>query len=179
MRIIAGKLGGRLFESPRTARTHPMSDRARGGLFATLGDITGLTVLDAFAGSGALSFEAISRGAQSAVAIDLDKNAYRTIVENIARLGLDEEVSATRRQAGSWATGHTDSFFDIVLCDPPYNDLRRDILQKLVYRTKPGGVFVLSWPGHEAMPEFKQASPIRQKSYGDLQLVYYRRDADF
>ncbi len=177
MRIIAGKLGGRLFDSPRTNRTHPMSDRARGGLFNALGDIEGLTVLDAFAGTGALSFEAISRGAVSAVAIDMDKNAYRTIVANVEQLGLSDQVRAIRRQAGSWATGQTDTFFDIVLCDPPYNDLRRDILQKVANRTKPGGLFVLSWPGSEAMPEFRGLMPIRQKSYGDLQLIYYERVA--
>ena len=72
MRIIAGYLGGRQFNSPRSNRTHPMSDKARGGLFNALGDISGLTVLDAFAGSGALSFEAISRGAESVIAVDID-----------------------------------------------------------------------------------------------------------
>ncbi len=175
MRIISGSLGGRLFDSPRTQRTHPMSDRGRGALFNSLGDIKGLTVLDAFAGSGALSFEAISRGAASALAIDIDKDASKTILDNIRQLGLGEQVQAVRRQAGSWATGHTDSFFDLVLCDPPYTDLRRDILQKIAYRTQPGGTFVLSWPGNEARPEFKEMTPIRQKSYGDLQLIFYKR----
>lgn len=173
MRVIAGSLGGRLFDSPRTQRTHPMSDRGRGGLFNTLGDIKGLTVLDAFAGSGALSYEAVSRGAKSVVAIDVDKDAYKAIVENIEKLGIGDQVTAVRRQAGSWSTSHTDWFFDIVLSDPPYNDLRRDILQKVAYRTKPGGIYVLSWPGHEPAPVFKNLRLLRQKSYGDLQLVYY------
>ena len=69
MRVIAGRLGGRLFDSPHTRRTHPMSDKARGALFNMLGDIEGMHVLDPFAGTGALSFEAISRGAASALAI--------------------------------------------------------------------------------------------------------------
>lgn len=174
MRVIAGKLGGRLFDSPRSQKTHPMSDRARGGLFNTLGDIMGLTVLDAFAGSGALSYEAVSRGASTVTAIDIDKDAFKTIVSNIEKLGIEESVSAIRRQAGSWSTGHTDLYFDIVICDPPYNDLRRDILQKVAYRTKPGGLYVLSWPGHEPAPVFKNLKLLRQKSYGDLQLVYYQ-----
>ena len=55
MRIISGRLGGQHFDTPTNSRTHPMSDKARGGLFGTLGDIEGLTFLDAFAGSGGLS----------------------------------------------------------------------------------------------------------------------------
>src|SRR5665213_172068 len=96
MRIIAGSLGGRSFTSPRSNRTHPMSDKARGGLFNALGDIDDLTILDAFAGSGALSFEAISRGAASAVAVDIDKNAYQSIQENIVSLNLKDKVKAIR-----------------------------------------------------------------------------------
>ncbi len=175
MRIISGALGGRIFDSPRTRKTHPMSDRARGGLFNTLGDLDGLTILDAFAGSGALALEAVSRGASSALAIEIDKDAFRTISDNIHRLGLEDRVTAVRRQAGSWATGHPDMEFDIVLCDPPYTDLRRDILQKVAYRTKKAGIFVLSWPGREVMPKFKSLVPIRQKSYGDMQLIFYER----
>jgi 16S rRNA (guanine966-N2)-methyltransferase len=84
MRIIAGRLGGRHFASPQGRRTHPMSDKMRGALFNALGDIDGLSVLDAFAGSGALAFEAVSRGAGHAVAIDVDKSAQRAIAENIS-----------------------------------------------------------------------------------------------
>lgn len=173
MRVIAGSLGGRIFASPKGHATHPMADRVRGGLFNTLGDITGLTVLDAFAGTGALSFEAISRGAASAMVIDEDKDAYRTIVGNIAALGLEDKVEAIRRRAGSWVAGHTDRFFDLVFCDPPYTDLRRDLLEKIAGRLKPTGVFVLSWPGHEPAPKFKTLKQLQQKSYGDAQLIFY------
>ncbi|HSH18596.1 MAG TPA: 16S rRNA (guanine(966)-N(2))-methyltransferase RsmD [Candidatus Saccharimonadales bacterium] len=175
MRIIAGSLGGRIFASPRGHVTHPMADRVRGGLFNALGDISGLTVLDAFAGSGALSFEAISRGAAHATAIDEDKEAYRTIVANIAALGLDEQVTAIRRRAGSWASGHPDAFFDLVFCDPPYQDLRRDLLLKVASRLQPDGTYVLSWPGHEPAPRFKGMEVVRQKAYGDAQLIFYQR----
>lgn len=176
MRVIAGSLGGRLFNSPHTRSTHPMSDRARGGLFNTLGDISRLTVLDAYAGTGALSFEAISRGASSAVAVELDKDAYKTIVANIQLLSLEDEVLAVRRQVGSWASSHLDRY-DIVMADPPYTDLRRDILLKIARLAKPSGIFVLSWPGREPAPKFDGFCLRYQKSYGDIQLVYYQKTA--
>ncbi len=71
MRVIAGWLGGQNFDSPKSNRVHPMSDKMRGAIFGVLGDIKGLTVLDAFSGSGALAIESISRGAKSAIAIDV------------------------------------------------------------------------------------------------------------
>src|SRR5580704_8750565 len=103
MRVIAGYLGGRSFNSPGGHRTHPMSDKVRGAIFGVLGDIKGLTVLDAFAGSGALAIEAISRGAKSAVAIEVDKRAHAIIVENIQALGLEARVKAIRAFAGAWS----------------------------------------------------------------------------
>ncbi|HKX24038.1 MAG TPA: RsmD family RNA methyltransferase, partial [Candidatus Saccharimonadales bacterium] len=83
MRVIAGELGGRFFAGPDSTATHPMAERVRGAMFNALGDIEGLTVLDAFAGSGALAFEAISRGAKSVVVVERDKRAQRIIAENI------------------------------------------------------------------------------------------------
>ena len=104
MRIIAGKLGGRMFESPHSARTHPMSEKMRGALFNSLGDISGLAVLDAFAGTGACGFEAISRGAGSVLAIEHDTDAFKTIMRNIESLGLEEEVQAVRGRVNGWAS---------------------------------------------------------------------------
>ena len=63
MKVVAGSRGGRNFASPHNNRTHPMSDKVRGALFNALGDLDGLSVLDAYAGSGACSLEAASRGA--------------------------------------------------------------------------------------------------------------------
>ena len=70
MRIISGVLGGRVFKAPNGNKTHPMSEKIRGAMFNSLGDISGLTVLDAFSGSGAVAIEAFSRGAEHVVAVD-------------------------------------------------------------------------------------------------------------
>src|SRR5665213_4294431 len=129
MRIIAGSLGGRQFSSPRSNRTHPMSDKARGGLFNALGDINGLTILDAFAGSGALSFEAISRGAESVIAVDIDKNAYQAIQESITSLDLKDKVKVIRANISGWSDNNPDLLFDIVISTPPYDDLQPKIVK--------------------------------------------------
>ncbi|MDB5181755.1 MAG: putative Methyltransferase [Candidatus Saccharibacteria bacterium] len=175
MRVITGSLGGRTFDSPRGHRTHPMGDKIRGALFNILGDISGLTVLDAFSGSGALSIEAISRGAESAVAIDIDKEAYETIQANVEALQLKDKITVLRKNVAGWSRNNQAMTFDIVLADPPYNDIRPVLLQKLIFQTKEGGIFVLSWPGSEPVRKFDRTEVLTAKSYGDAQLVFYRR----
>lgn len=179
MRIIAGSLGGRLFDSPHSHRTHPMSDKVRGALFAMLGDITGLTVLDAFAGTGALSFEAVSRGAKSAIAIEIDRSAQQTITQNIAALGVENRVALIQASAGAWLHKHPHVLFDIVLCDPPYDHLKLNLnlLQRLAGHIADTGILVLSWPGSEQPFDFPELTQIEQRSYGDAQLVFYRKTA--
>ncbi len=175
MRIIAGTLGGRQFEAPKGHRTHPMSDKVRGGLFNSLGDINGLSVLDGFAGSGALSFEAVSRGAKSAVAIEIDRSAHDTIVKNVEHLGLDQQIKAIRANVGSWSDNNPDAKFDIVFAAPPYDDLRLPLLNKLTMHVKQDGLYVLDWPGKQNPPQFDDLKLLSNKNYGDAQLVFYRK----
>ncbi len=176
MRIIAGRLGGRSFDSPRSFKTHPMSDKMRGALFNVLGDISGLTVLDAFAGSGALSFEAVSRGAAAATAIDNDRAAQKTIASNIAGLGVVRQVKLINASANAWLQTNPDAQFDLVLCDPPYNDLQPNLLTRLAVAVSPGGLFVVSWPAAQEAPELSAAlTQLDRRNYGDASLVIYRR----
>jgi 16S rRNA (guanine966-N2)-methyltransferase len=175
MRIIAGKLGGRQFDSPKGHRTHPMSEKARGGLFNVLGDLDELTVLDAFAGSGALAFEAISHGASRVTAIDIDKRANKIIIENARKLGIESKVKVIRASAGAWSDKNPNATFDLVFAAPPYDDLQENILQKLVKHVKAQGVYVLDWPGKLPIPEFEGLEFIKDKDYGDARLVFYRK----
>ena len=145
--MIAGSLGGRNFDAPENGRkTHPMSEKARGAVFNALGDIENLSVFDPFAGSGALSFEALSRGARSALALDIDRHAYDAILKNIKSLRLGGRIKATKAGAGAWSDNNLDTFFDLVLCDPPFHDLQFDLLEKLANHTKIGGILVLALP---------------------------------
>ena len=174
MRIIAGTFGGRNFESPHGHRTHPMSDKIRGALFNTLGDIHGLTVLDAFAGSGAICFEAISRGAQSAIAIEQDRLAQRTIAENIQSLRMGRQVKLIKASANAWLQTATNTTFDLVILDPPYDDTQPTLLQRLAKTVKPNGLVILSWPGDADTPVFEALEEIKRRSYGNAQLIFYR-----
>jgi len=174
MRVVAGKLGGRVFDSPAGHRTHPMSEKVRGALFNMLGDLEGLSVLDAFAGSGALSFEAISRGAESALAVDLDKLAITTVVKSISALGLQGRVKAVQTAVNGWLATSAD-MFDIVLADPPYDDVRPALLQKLAERAKIGGIVVFSLPPDADVQLTSDFQQLAAKDYGDATLVFYRR----
>ncbi len=177
MRIIAGHLRGREVKSPKGFRTHPMSDKVRGALFNVLGDVEGLTFLDAFAGSGALSFEAISRGAKSAVAIDKDSSAHKVLEQNTKEL-CPKTVKAVKANTAGWSIHNMEKRFDILLLDPPYDELQPNLLQKLANRhVNPGGLAVLSFPGRlEEAPGFASFKIAVQKDYGDAQLIFYRKN---
>lgn len=175
MRVIAGTLGGRLFESPKGHRTHPMSDKVRGALFGMLGELDGLTVLDAFAGSGALSFEAISRGAATVTAVERDRAAQAAIAANCKKLAIEKQVKLVKAGAAAWSRTQPNLQFDIVLCDPPYDDLQQEVVRLMTMRVKTDGIFALSWPGNDEPPMFTGLVQIVRKSYGDAQLVFYQK----
>ncbi|OGL35165.1 16S rRNA (guanine(966)-N(2))-methyltransferase RsmD [Candidatus Saccharibacteria bacterium RIFCSPHIGHO2_12_FULL_48_21] len=176
MRVIAGELGGRQIHEPRGHKTHPMSEKLRGALFNALGDIVGLSVLDAFAGSGALAIEAISRGAKKAIAIDVDRPAYSVLERNIKELELDQQIKCTRANTGGWSDKNQQVKFDLVLLDPPYDDPQLGLIQKICRRHAAGsGLVILSWPGDTVAPKFDGLELIKQKQYGDAQLVFYRK----
>lgn len=176
MRVIAGRLGGQPFNSPKGHRTHPMSDKIRGALFNALGDITGLTLLDAFAGSGAIGIEALSRGAASVTFLEVDRDAFETIRKNIQDLELSDVSKVMHINARSWSYRHNTERFDLVICDPPYDQLQETVIEKLAKHTKPGGLMVLSLPPHgDVRIPAEKFEKLTQKSYGDAELVFYRR----
>jgi 16S rRNA (guanine966-N2)-methyltransferase len=175
MRVISGFLGGRTFASPHGHRTHPMSEKVRGGIFGVLGDIKGLTVLDAFAGSGALAIEAISRGARSATAIEVDKGAHGIIKENLTALGIEDRIKAVRAFANAWSTRHQAEHFDLIFVDPPYDKIPYRDLKVLPRHLTDDGILILSWPGKMEALSFEGLKPVANKHYGDAQLVFYKR----
>lgn len=176
MRIISGIFKARQIKSPHGHRTHPMSEKARGAIFNVLGDITDMQVLDAFAGTGALGFEALSRGARSAVFVERDKAAQKAIAETIKALGLEERTQLDVANVTSWSGQHIADQFDIVFCDPPYDHFNVAFVRKMTRHVRPGGTFVLSFPGDELEPfKFEGLELVSHKTYGDAQLAFYKR----
>ena len=121
MRIIAGAWRGRAIEAPPGQSTRPTADRARESLFSMLasrlGSFEELRVADLFAGSGALGFEALSRGAADAVFVENDANAAASIRRNAGKLGATDR---SRVIAGSALRLPKSEPFDLIFADPPY-----------------------------------------------------------
>jgi 16S rRNA (guanine966-N2)-methyltransferase len=172
MRIIAGKYGKRIFKAPSGHRTHPMSEKARGALFNALGDIHGFRVLDSYAGSGALAFEALSRGASFAQCVDNSKNAHKNMKETAEMLDLEEEIKITCANISTWSDNNADELFNIVFVDPPYHSVRDDIIEKLTRHVAPGGWLVVSYPSSEPTPKLSLTFNER-KNYGDATILFY------
>lgn len=124
MRIIAGTLRGRNVELPSDSRARPTPDRAREALFSILGDsFSGGAVLDLFAGSGVVGFEALSRGAKSAVFVESGLAEARSILESAKRFGVEREVELLRLPAVDAVRRlrSTGRQFRLVFADPPWN----------------------------------------------------------
>ncbi|MEI2701022.1 MAG: 16S rRNA (guanine(966)-N(2))-methyltransferase RsmD [Baekduia sp.] len=170
MRVIAGTLGGRRFEAPRGQGTRPTPERVREALFSSLGDLSGSSVLDLYAGSGALSIEALSRGAETALLVERDRRAAAVIRDNITALGLAGR--ATLREGDALAVvaaiepGRT---FDVVLIDPPYDQAAR-LAPKLDEALPP-----LLAPGARVVVEADRRRPVDLPS---LPVTFERRYGD-
>lgn len=128
MRVVAGQFGGRVIASPSDKTTRPTTDRVResmfSSLFSRLGAFDGVTVLDAFAGSGALGIEALSRGAAACTFFEVDAAARKVLEENLASLSLHAPQAHVRAgdvfAAVAGGALCPDGPFGLVLLDPPY-----------------------------------------------------------
>jgi 16S rRNA (guanine(966)-N(2))-methyltransferase RsmD len=172
MRIVAGALKGRRLHAPPGARTRPTADRVREAVFSMLGDVEGLSVLDLFAGSGALGIEALSRGAREAVFVDSSQRAVAAVRRNLAELGLEAQVQ--RRDVLRWLGG-AEGPYDLVFVDPPY-DLAVRLAERLAERLPA----VLS-PNARIVTESDKRAPLQlplgllnERVYGDTRIAVHR-----
>ena len=121
MRVVAGTHRGRVLKAPKGEQTRPTSDRVREALFSILADsVEQASVLDLFAGSGALGIEALSRGAASATFVDNAHAAIAAIGDNLETLGLAGEVLRMPALRALACTPVVDRQYDLVFIDPPY-----------------------------------------------------------
>jgi 16S rRNA (guanine966-N2)-methyltransferase len=120
MRIISGIWGGRTLVSPKGDATRPTADRTREALFSMLvsrvGEFDGLKVADLFAGSGALGFEALSRGAAECTFVEMERAALDCLRANAEKLGVKPDIRAQSALTVAPAAAP----YDIIMMDPPY-----------------------------------------------------------
>jgi 16S rRNA (guanine966-N2)-methyltransferase len=175
IRVISGKFGGRSLTAPNGHTTHPMSERIRNAIFNSIGsDIKDAVVLDAFAGSGAVGIEALSRGASNVTFLDKDKLAGRIINENIKALGIEDVTHMFNGGVGAWTT-RTNVRYDLIFADPPYGDPQFSTVVKLFRLLKPNGLMVLSYPGRGEAPTDNGVVVVDNRSYGTAALAFYRK----
>jgi 16S rRNA (guanine966-N2)-methyltransferase len=138
LRIVGGIYRSRRLRVPSRPGLRPTPDRVRETLFNWLGqDLSGLDCLDLFAGSGALGFEAASRGAARVVMVERDRAALAELERNRASLGA-AQVSIVAGDAEAYLAGR-EAFFDVVFLDPPFRqNAVPDVLAKLPPRLRPG-----------------------------------------
>ena len=192
MRIISGKLKGRIIKLPRGIRA--TSDKVRKALFDILGErVVNSEVLDLFAGSGSLGIEAVSRGAESVIFVEKDTKCVEKIKENLSITGLAclPDGSQACRTGRGYRVIQLDVFeaikklsretekFDIIFLDPPYyKGMAKNSLQTLLQYDilKPNGLVVAEhYKKDELHHTLGELALVRQERYGDTILSFYRR----
>jgi 16S rRNA (guanine966-N2)-methyltransferase len=180
MRIIAGSRKGARIFAPRGTDTRPTGDRVREAAFNLLGPgaAEGATVLDLFAGSGAMGLEALSRGAERATFVESDRDACRTINRNLDKLELtgatvlcQDALIALRADAGAGRR------YDLVLVDPPYrrfSSLQNALIQYLPEILAPDGTLLVETAANEE-PELPLAKRTSRR-YGSARLTLFEHE---
>lgn len=183
MRIVAGQWRGRHLAIPKGRGIRPTLERVREAMFDVLqADIPGAVVLDLCAGSGALGFEALSRGAQRVRWCDADPRCVDAIRENADRLGVvlkPKSVQAVPALDAIRRLSRDGETFDVVFLDPPYEAGIYDetlLALALAACVNRGGVVAVEHGKHiDLSPSYGHLVRDRVRQYGDTYVTYYRR----
>lgn len=185
MRIVAGSLKGRAITAPEGQNTRPTSDRARQAIFNVLEHaawaepLDGARVIDLYAGSGALGYEAISRGAAFALFVEIEDEARGAIRENADAWGLMGRTRVHRRSATDLGVrpGSAGEAFDIAFLDPPYRKgLGEQTLARLLEGNwlKPGATVVFERGSDEPEIETPGYERLDARDYGAARVLFLR-----
>ncbi len=185
MRVVGGRFGGRALTGPSSDRIRPTSDRLRESLFNIIehgfGGVAGLRVIDLFAGTGALAFEALSRGATYALFVDDGLEARAALRANIEALGVGGVTRIFRRDARKLGTAPSGERFTLAFLDPPYG---RGLAEPTLTALRDGG-----WlePGTLVIVEEATTSAVTippgygveaTRVFGDTTIKLLRADAE-
>jgi 16S rRNA (guanine966-N2)-methyltransferase len=178
MRVIAGRLGGRRLKAPSGNVTRPTSDRVREALFSMLGDVEGVSVLDVFAGTGALGIEALSRGASSVVFVERHAGAVRALTDNLHALEVKPAQADVRRADALVALRSArarEETYDLVFIDPPYrqaHDLGPELSMVMPSLLRPAARVVVESDRRAPLELGMQVE--RERRYGDTSIRIHR-----
>ncbi len=183
MRIVGGKFKGLHLATPADLSTRPTSDRVREAVFNILAhgiaglELEGARVLDLFAGTGALGFEALSRGGRHCQFVDESAEARGLVRTNADKLGVIGQCKIWRRDATDLGPCAPLPKFDLVFCDPPYGKgLGGKALLSLVNGDwlNAGAIVVLEELGKAVVPEIASLTLIDEREYGETVIRFYR-----
>jgi len=181
MRIIAGSHKGRRLLSPTTTGVRPTSGRVKEALFSILGDrISDATMLDLFAGTGAIGIEALSRGAAHVMFVESHTASLKLLKTNLALCGLFRNTEVYPGDAHTFFrhTARMGLAFDIIFADPPYRNDSTSTLLPLLGQSAmilPHTVVILEHPTkHQIPPQVGPLNRVRQYRYGDTSLSLFR-----
>jgi 16S rRNA (guanine966-N2)-methyltransferase len=170
MRIIAGRWRGHAIAAPPGERTRPTTDRVREAWMSALQhDIPGSTVLDLFAGSGALGLEALSRGAARVTFVELAAAPLHALRANVQKLSAEEDVDIVRADAHEYVAALAPRAFDLALADPPYGTADAVRLAEAFARTPFARLLCLEHRARTTLPAMQDA---RSRRYGDTTLTF-------
>lgn len=178
MRVIAGELKGQRLVAPRGWTVRPTSDRVREAVFSALGDVAGMRVLDLYCGTGALSIEALSRGAAAAALVDRDT---RPALGNVERLGLTDRVELVRADVERWLAARGEdpgsARFDLVFVDAPYRlaDRVGQALDTHLPRLLAAGGRAVVESGARSPLRIDSLERARQRRYSSTDVSFYAK----
>lgn len=183
MRIIAGLARGRSFDTLAGMDTRPTLDRIRESVFGILQfRLADVNVLDLFAGSGAMGFEALSRGAAYAHLNDANRQCAQVISRNAQKLGMSDKVRVTERdyRVAIDALGAESKRFDYAFLDPPYRSgCAQDAAERIVRMglLAPDGVIIVEHPLNAAPESITGVMRVTEtRKYGEIGITFLGRD---
>ena len=179
LRVIAGRFGGRRLEAPRGSTTRPTAARVREALFSILTDVAGDSVLDLYAGTGALALEALSRGAARAVLVEHDRAALEALRANVAALDVGAVTHVVpSRLPRALVSVLERGPFELVFCDPPWanREAAGDVLARLAAEggLAPGARVVLEHAAKDAEPAVLGLDVSDRRAWGDTAVTLFR-----
>ncbi len=185
MRVISGKIKGRRVKAPKSRLLRPTADRVKEALFNILPhDLSGLKVLDLFAGTGNLSIEALSRGAKESLLVDASRQSGKTIRDNLTALGLSamSKVWIAPVFSSLRLLAQKGKSFDVIFLDPPYEKGWVGRTVKAVAEggmLQAGGVLIAEHSVREKVEERYGSLTLRdQRRYGTTLLSFFRSQSD-